>query len=142
MHRLQGKYAQAEAELRQTLEGRRRVQGDEHPDTLLVMRHVLAGRQHALGEENAETISTVAALAQLSRARGDYDTAESLLRKVQEARRRVLTADHPSTLASANDLGVVYLAQRKYEQAQAMFSDALAGRRPYSGPTIPTRWRA
>jgi uncharacterized protein HemY len=36
-----------------------------------------------------------------------------------------------------NDLGVLYLAQGKYQQAEAMFNEALAGRRRALGDDHP-----
>ena len=106
----------AELKLSKALEGRKRVLGAEHPDTLNSKRNM--------------------ALAQQSR--GDFERAEENFRTVLEARRQVLGEDHPQTLDSILDIGVVKLRQAEYEQAELYFRQAVQGRRELLGDDHPS----
>ncbi|MEV0088214.1 tetratricopeptide repeat protein [Saccharopolyspora sp. NPDC050642] len=70
-----GELEEAERELRAVLKIRRRVLGDDHPDTL-------AARAN---------------LASVLNKRGELEEAERELRAVLKIRRRVLGDDHPDT---------------------------------------------
>ena len=78
-----GLYAMARRVEERVLEARRRVLGEDHPDTLTSMNNL------------AETL----------RAQGDLAGARGWQERVLEARRRVLGEDHPDTLTSVNNLG-------------------------------------
>ena len=82
--------AAAEPLLGESLEGRRRVLGEEHPDTL----------------------SSIHNLAVLFKDQARYAEAEPLLREALEGRRRVLREEHPNTQASKEALDAV-LAERE-----------------------------
>ena len=73
------KYAQAEPLFTRTIELRRRVLGEENPNTLLSMAN----------------------LASLYRNQSRYTEAEQLYARVFEVRRRVLGPEHLETMASA-----------------------------------------
>ena len=60
--------------------------------------------------------------------RGEYKTAEKVVRMSVEARERVLGPEHPHTLTSVSQLGSVLKNQDKYEKAKAMHRRALKGR--------------
>jgi Tetratricopeptide repeat len=74
---LQGRYADAEPMFRQVLAARRRVLGDDHPDTL----------------------TSRAVLARLAARQGRRAEAEALYRQVIADRTRVLGSGHPDTAA-------------------------------------------
>jgi eukaryotic-like serine/threonine-protein kinase len=103
----QGEYAQAESLATDTLRIKRRVLGEEHPDTLITMSN----------------------LAAVYEDQGKYAQAEPLQLRVLETRRRVLGEDHPSTLLSMQRLGRLYRRERKYSQAESIVSEVLAVRR-------------
>ena len=93
-YRKLGLYPQAEPLLEQALAERKRVLGDDHPDTLMSMN----------------------SLAILYRAQGRYDEAEPLNLETLETRKRVLGDDHPDTLGSMNNLAVLYKSTGRYEE--------------------------
>jgi Tfp pilus assembly protein PilF len=49
----------------------------------------------------------------------------------------VLGAEHPNTLTSVNQLGLVLASQRKYEEAEAMYRRALDGSEKVLGAEHP-----
>ena len=79
---LKGRYADAEQQYRDILADRRRLLGDDHPDTL----------------------TSRATLAGLASRQGRRAEAEDLYRRVIADRTRVLGASHPDTAAVRNEL--------------------------------------
>src|SRR2546428_255679 len=75
---LQGRYADAEPMFRQVLAARRRVLGEDHPDTL--------STEHRLGW--------------LIGRQGRYGEAVDIVNQVLGGRRSVLGDDHPDTLSA------------------------------------------
>jgi len=78
----QRRYAEAEQLSREVLADRRRLLGDDHPDTL----------------------TSRATLARLASRQGRRAEAEDLYRRVIADRTRVLDASHPDTVAIRNEL--------------------------------------
>ena len=64
-------------------------------------------------------------LAMLYAHEGKYAMAEPVYVKVVDLERHVLGAEHPRRLASMNDLGGLYLKQRKYAAAERLLREAL-----------------
>ena len=95
---LQGKYSEAEAIYRQTLQLRETVLGKDHPDTLASMNN----------------------LAISLRNQGKYAEAEAIYRQTLQLRETVLGKDHPSTLASINNLAISLDNQGRYTEAEAI----------------------
>jgi tetratricopeptide (TPR) repeat protein len=114
LYRLEGRYAEAEPLLTNSLETRRRVQGFEHPDTL----------------------GTVDDLAALRESQGKYAEAEALLVSTLDARRRVLGPANPDTLGDMISLANVRMEQNKYTDAEPLLREALAG----FAKTAPGSW--
>ena len=85
----QGRWKGAESLFVQVMETRRRVLGEEHPDTLTGMAH----------------------LALTYRKQGRWKVAESLNMQVIEARRRLLGEEHPDTLTTMDNLASTYQDQ-------------------------------
>src|SRR5437667_8186585 len=56
---------------------------------------------------------------------GKYKEAEQMHRQALELRERALGIEHPLTLESINNLGVVLRKQGKYEEAEQMHRQAL-----------------
>ena len=96
-------YAEAQPHLQRALELRRKVQGDNHPDTLSVMND----------------------LGELYFYQGKFAAAESLHLKVLEARRRVLGENDPATLKSLDNVATSYEKQGQYAQAAEVETKAL-----------------
>ena len=59
--------------------------------------------------------------------RGEYKSAEEVVRMSANAREKVLGPEHPDTLTSVNHLGSVLEMQGKYEEAEAMHRRDLEG---------------
>jgi len=64
-------------------------------------------------------------LALLYRDQGRYVQAEQLHVEVIELQRRVLGEEHPTALASLNDLAFLYLYQHNYSAAEGVLREAL-----------------
>jgi tetratricopeptide (TPR) repeat protein len=68
---------------------------------------------------------------------GNYTVAQEMGRGALEAREAVLGAEHPSTLTSVSNLGLVLSRQGKYEEAEAMHRRALEAREKVLGRDHP-----
>ena len=150
-----GLSAEADAELhfRTAFEIRRRVLGDEHPDTLSSMhslgmalrnqgkygkaetlhRQTLEIRGRVLGDEHPDTLWSAHSLGHALRGQGKYAEAETLYRQTLEIRRRVLGNEHPDTLWSMTHLGFDLSQQGKYTEAKTLHRQTLEIRRRVLG---------
>ncbi len=136
-----GLYPKALPILEQALATRRRLLGEENPDTLATMidlalldvnmgrraeaeklfDRVIEARRRLLGEEHPDTLRAKAGLVFVMRATGRYEEAEKLDRQILEARRRVLGEDHPDSILSMADLAGTYRMERRYGEAEALY---------------------
>jgi hypothetical protein len=133
----QGKYAEADWIGREVLGARKRVLGAEHPDTLGVTRRLRA------------TLNPATFLARLKSRRqtrrGRADQLEPRLRaEVLGARKCVLGAEHPDTLASASlsNLAASLANQGKHADAERIQREVLGVcncKSVCSGPSIRAR---
>jgi tetratricopeptide (TPR) repeat protein len=94
--RITGKYAEAEAMYRQTLQLKETLLGKDHPDTLMSM------------------MGLATSLSQY----GKYTEAEAMDRQTLQLRETVLGKDHPDTLMSINNLAISLRQQGKYAEAE------------------------
>ncbi len=115
LFRRQGKFAEAVAIVRMTLEIRRRV----------------------LGEEHLSTLGSIHNLANALFDQGKCAEAEAFLRKTLEIQRRVLDEEHPDTLASMHNLAGALLHQGKYAEAEALLRKTLEIQRRVLGEKHP-----
>lgn len=126
LHRDQSDYVESEALYLRALDGRRSLQGADHPD-LLLTRHALAGVQLRQGRhEEARTLfesvlkaqaaqavkgteffSTMHNLGVVASRQGRLDDAERLYAEALQGRMERLGADHPQTLATQNNLAAI-----------------------------------
>jgi eukaryotic-like serine/threonine-protein kinase len=133
-------YQEAQMQLERALELRRRVQGDQHPDTLSVMSDlaevyvfegkfapaqildtkVLGIRRRVLGEADPATLDSMINLAEADQRLGQFAEAEPIASKALEISRRVLGKENYGTLDAMMVLAVVYVRQGKYAQAEAL----------------------
>ncbi|KAF2186789.1 hypothetical protein K469DRAFT_570907 [Zopfia rhizophila CBS 207.26] len=70
--------------------------------------------------------------------RGEYKPAEKVARMSVKLREKVFGPEHPSTLDSVGNLGLVLDRQGKYEEAEAMHRQALKGYEKVLGPEHPS----
>jgi Tfp pilus assembly protein PilF len=54
-------------------------------------------------------------------SQGKYEEAEAMERQALEAREKVLGRDHPDTLTSVSNLGLVLSHQGKYDEAESIY---------------------
>jgi serine/threonine protein kinase len=136
---------------------RRRVLGDEHPDTLRSLagmgrllqdqgkldeaerydREALQKRRRVLGEDHPDTLLSLANMGVLLDQEGKTSEAEPLFRDALERRRRVVGEDDPGTLFLLNDLGTVLDEQGKSNEAEGYYRMALEKRRRILGENDP-----
>jgi tetratricopeptide (TPR) repeat protein len=143
----QGKFTQAQPLILSALDIKRRVLGQEHPNTLtgmytLALLYLYEGRysvaeslfiellekqQRVLGHEHPNTLTTINDLARLYQSTGRYAEAEPLYVKVLELRRRMMRPQDPDTLASLAALGGLRIQQQRYADAEQLLSEAVTG---------------
>src|SRR5262249_22960551 len=100
----QRKYAEAERLGTLTLDIRRRVLGEEHPDTLTSVNNV----------------------ASIYRDEGKYRDAELLYFGLSKSMSRALGETHPNTLTTLSNLADIYELEKQHVQAEALARDALS----------------
>ncbi|MCC6678111.1 MAG: serine/threonine protein kinase [Phycisphaerales bacterium] len=99
----QGRFAEAEATARRTLERRSTEFGEEDPDTISSMEKV------------SWALSSM----------GRLEEAEPLRVRALELRRRVQGEDHPDTIEAINYLGNLYLLQGNLAKAEPLYREEL-----------------
>jgi tetratricopeptide (TPR) repeat protein len=138
----QGELNQAETLFRQVLEGRSKLLGDKHADTLSTMhalasllslkgnlqeaeslyRHAYEGRKLILDTEKDPLIwESSHNLATTLFEQGELDEAEYVFRNTVTGRQCVLGNTHEDTLLSTHRLAVVLLQKRKFDEAERLF---------------------
>ena len=127
---------EVEAALRNTL-GRTYLTLGLYPEGEPHLRKALEIRRRLLGEDAPETLETMGHLALLLTNTGDYPAAEMLLRETLAARRRVLGEEHRQSLGAMNDLGQLLRRQGKLADAEALYRQALETARPALGEEDP-----
>jgi tetratricopeptide (TPR) repeat protein len=152
-----GIYPEAQKHMERALDLRRRMLGEDHPDTLSVMSDlaflyraegkfaqaeplaskVLEIRRRLLGEDHPDTLYAMNNLGLLYRFEGQSAPAEALLSKVLAIRQRISGEQDTATLYAMNALGSVYQVEGKYEQAETLLSKALEIRLRVSGKEHP-----
>jgi tetratricopeptide (TPR) repeat protein len=110
-----GRAAEAIPLLEQTLAGRERLLGPDHPDTMLSRNN----------------------LARAYREAGRITDAIPLVQQTLAARERLLGPDHASTLASRNNLASAYWATGRLAEAIPLFESTLAACKRLLGPDDP-----
>jgi hypothetical protein len=82
----------------------------------------LETRRRLLGDDHPDTLSSMSLLGSLLEIQGKPNEAEPLLSDSLERRRRVLGRDHPDTLQSLNMLGSLWHGQGKLNKAEGLRS--------------------
>ena len=145
VYRSIGLYPEAERHLPVAFELRKRVLGDEHPDTLSAMGllailyrdqgrldeaetlqlQMLEIKKRVLGEEHSSTLEGMVVLAGIYRVQGRFAEAETLGLQTLEVQKRVLGEEHPSTLATMGGLATLYQMQGRYAEAETLYLQVL-----------------
>ncbi|CAE6460118.1 unnamed protein product [Rhizoctonia solani] len=155
------KFTQVMADLKQlevqVLNARKRVLGEEHPDTLfsrsnlaLTYSHlgqyneaqqlhvqVLDARKRVLGEEHPDTLQSMNDLASTYSHLGRFTEAEQLYVQVLESRKQVLGEEHPDILRSMNNLASTYSDLGRYTEAEQLHVRVLNARKRVLGEEHP-----
>jgi eukaryotic-like serine/threonine-protein kinase len=152
-----GVYPEAQRHIERAIELRRRILGNDDPDTLMGIRNlaklyerqgkfqeseslynqVLQAQQRVLGKDHHETLETTYQLASTYDEAGDDARAESLLTQVLETQRRVLGEENVETLATASRLAGVYRARDEYSKAESLMVKTLETQRRELGEDHP-----
>jgi tetratricopeptide (TPR) repeat protein len=155
--RSQGRWKEAEELFVQVMETRKRVLGQEHPDTLMSMANlavtygnqgrwkeaeelfvqVMETRKRVLGQEHSNTLISMANLAATYGNQGRWKEAEELEVQVIETRKRVLGQEHPDTLISMANLAVTYGNQGRWKEAEELEVQMMETRKRVLGQEHP-----
>lgn len=87
----------------------------------------LAGRRRVLGEEHPNTLASMSNLGALYLSQGRLSVAEPLFTQAVEVGRRVLGPVHPSLKRYLTWLAKLWLAQHRYAGAESLLREALNG---------------
>lgn len=151
-------YAKAESLLRQSLELKKRVLSNDHPQVAenlnnLAMFYYAKGHsqkaeplykqaldiwQRSLGTEHPNFAEGLTGLAMLYLAQGRYHKAEPLFVQALEIYRHSLREDHPDVAIGLNNLAVLYLAQGRYHKAESFLIRSLELGKQKLGANHPT----
>ncbi|MEV0133664.1 FxSxx-COOH system tetratricopeptide repeat protein [Dactylosporangium sp. NPDC050688] len=159
----QGQVAEAVAAFERLLADRRRMLGDDHPQTLITRNNLAAAYREAgrlaeavaafeqllidsrrvLGDDHPETLTTRGNLAAACREAGRLAEAIAASEQLLIDSRRVLGDDHPHTLTTRNNLAVAYREAGRAAEAVAAFEQLLIDSRRVLGDddlsTLTTR---
>ena len=112
-----GKYDDSEKLLLQAVETYASVLRTENSDTLPTRSRWWRKRRRILGEEHPETLSAMHALALTYQVQGRNTDAAGIQEQVLEQRRRIQGEEHPHTLTAMHNLALTYQAQGRNADA-------------------------
>jgi tetratricopeptide (TPR) repeat protein len=135
-----GLYTDAEEMEERSLEARRNMLGEGHPDTLTSMHNlamtyskrgqwdkaeklqveVIKKWKKVLGEGHPDTLTSMNNLAMTYLEGGRWDKAEKLQVEVMEKSKKVFGEGHPSTLTSMNNLAMTYSRRGRWDKAEKL----------------------
>ncbi|HYS79014.1 MAG TPA: serine/threonine-protein kinase, partial [Candidatus Dormibacteraeota bacterium] len=147
-------YDDARPLIEESLATRRRLLGDDHPDTLdatsqlallkehkgdfdgveETLRSVLAARRRQGGDDAPETLAAMSRLAVFLHARGRLDEAESFYREIVMKRRRDPGTKPRDLYMSMHDLASLLQDKGQGKEAESLYREAEAGQRKEFGP--------
>jgi len=153
LYRDEGRDAEAETLLRESLVLRRAALGEDHPDARAALRalaalHAVGGRLHearqdyetlarlcarSSGAEHPETLGARSRLARVLGRLGEGERALALHEQVVAACERAFGPLHPATLGSLEDLAATLRDGQEYARAQLLLERVLDGRRRLQG---------
>jgi tetratricopeptide (TPR) repeat protein len=106
-------------------------------EAIPLLEQTLAGRERLLGPDHPDTMRSRNNLARAYREAGRISDAIPLVQQTLAARERLLGPDHPSTLASRNNLASAYRATGHPAEAIPLFELTLAACKRTLGPDDP-----
>jgi serine/threonine protein kinase len=150
-----GEYSVARPHLERSLELRRQILGNDHPETVAAINdlawlyrsyadsaraeplfvEMLDWNRRTRGPEHAKTLSALTSLAALYRDRGVFAKAEPLFLEALETGRRVNGDEDRTTIYAIVNLGVLYYYQGDYARAEPLCVKGLEGRQRLLGDT-------
>jgi uncharacterized C2H2 Zn-finger protein len=133
----------------EVLEKRKRILGEDHPDTILALANlaftlrglgnydkalsmeeeVLEKRKRILGEDHPDTILALANLASTVAGLGKADEAFLMKKEVLKKWRRIMGEDHPDTIHAMGQLADMFYEQGKWHEASSMEKEILERRK-------------
>ena len=154
----QGRFADAEAELRRAAELAAGLMGPQHLETLrprgnmalaqyrqgrlepalAELRHVAARYEELLGPNHPATAEMLANVGIVLDAQGHHVDSEAINRRVLDIRERALGADHPGLATALNNLSTSLHGQGRDAEAAAQLRRAVALLDASLGPEHPT----
>ena len=152
-----GRYAEAEALIRESLAILREQLGADHPDVATSLNNLaalyrvqgrygeaepfhqqsLTIRREQLGADHPAVATSLNNLAALYQDQGRYVEAEPLYQESLAIRREQLGVDHPDVAISLNNLASLYQAQGRYGEAEPLYQQSLAILREQLGADHP-----
>jgi tetratricopeptide (TPR) repeat protein len=152
-----GRYEEAEELGEQVMQMRKRLLGDEHPDTLTSMANlastfrnrgrwkeaeeleveVMQAMKRVLGNEHRDTLLSIGNLAATYSSQGRWKEAEELEVEVMQEMKRVLGNEHPDTLSSMNNLALTYSNQGRWREAEELGKQVMQMRKRVLGDEHP-----
>jgi len=152
-----GRWKEAEELEVQVMETRKRVLGEEHPDTLTSIDslastyrnqgrwkeaeelevQVMETRKRVLGEEHPDTLTSIGSLASTFWCQGRWKEAEELQVQVIETSKRVLGQEHPDTLTSIGRLASTFWCQGRWKEAEELEVQVMETRKKVLGQEHP-----
>jgi tetratricopeptide (TPR) repeat protein len=108
-------------------------------EPLLKLRALSLQLEEASDDRSEESmLSSLAWLADAHRDLGQYDAALPLYQRCLEASERLLGPEHPDTLTTVGNLGLLYSDKGDYEQAEAFYTRCLEASERLLGPEHPS----
>jgi len=152
-----GLYPEADKHLERAFELRKRVQGEQDPETVASMidlariydeeekesqsealyRKALDIRSRTSGEKSPATLAVERSLAEMYDRRGKHKEAEATYQKVLAVQRETLGEEHADTISTMNDLATLYTNTGKFSEAEAMYTKVLDVKRRALGEEHP-----
>jgi tetratricopeptide (TPR) repeat protein len=154
-HFQQKSYSSCQALGQQELDGRRKLQGLIHPDTLCALfwlarvyfeqakyadaqtlwEEELEGRRQCHESPRSDTLTAMYWLARTHFEQANYEEAQTLWEEELEGLRQLHGSLHSDTLAAMFWLARGYFEQGKYQEAQTLWEKALEGHRQLQSDT-------
>jgi len=147
------KFDEAKPEFVEVLAIRRRILGDNHPDTLSSLHNMgillyreakyddaevhflqaLEGRRDRLGDKHRDTLASITAMGHVLKAQKKLNEAGEYYREAIETSKDVRGNDDKDTLRAMNNMGAFLKAQGKDDESELYYLQALKGYRRVLG---------
>jgi len=112
--------------------------GDHYAEAERTYRAALAALEKTLGAESPQAAAARYSLAQVLAYVGKRDEGEKQFQLALAAQRKTLGDRHPDVAQTLIAVGLLYVNQRRYPEADAAFTEALAIYRPIDHPEVAT----